>query len=411
MGTAWHDAPVPPQAVLTQAQARRLAIGAQGLASPRVSGAVDRRHLRRVLGHTALFQIDSVNVLTRAHYLPAFSRLGSYPQQTLDDMAFRHRELFEYWGHEAALMPVDLHPLLRWRMKRAEAGLGTWRHVAQLAKERPGYIEEVYAEVTARGPVTAGEVADDTARSTEDWGWNWSPAKTALEYLFWCGRITTASRRNFERLYDLPERVLPRRILEMPTPDDATAHRELLLIAARCHGVGTVADLADYFRIKNPEARPRIAELVEDGRLIEVDVEGWRHPGYMLPGTKIPRKAEGSALLVPFDPLIWERDRTERLFNFRYRIEIYVPEHRRTHGYYVLPFLLGDQLVARVDLKSDRAAGALRVQSAWAEPGAPPYTAERLYGELHRMAAWLGLDDVQVGDRGDLAPLLKAVSG
>ncbi|MGN6473329.1 MAG: winged helix-turn-helix domain-containing protein [Mycobacteriales bacterium] len=356
--------------------------------------------------HTGLFQIDSVNVLARAQYLPAYSRIGPYQPELLDRLSFRKGELFEYWGHEAALMPFDLHPLLRWRMKRAEAGIGTWRHVAQIARERPDYIDEVFAEVVARGPVTAGQVADDTARSTENWGWNWSPAKSALEYLFWCGRITTAARRNFERLYDLPERVLPHRVLDIPTPDDATAHRELLMIAARCHGIGTVNDLADYFRLKNPEARPRIAELVEDGRLVEVAVEGWRNPAYVLPGTTIPRKVAGAALLVPFDPLIWERDRTERLFSFRYRIEIYTPAHKREHGYYVLPFLLGDQLVARVDLKADRAAGLLRVQSAWAEAAAPADTAPQLAAELRQMAGWLGLDDVVVVDKGDLSASL-----
>jgi uncharacterized protein YcaQ len=370
-------------------------------------GAADRRHVRRVLQHTGLFQIDSVNVLARAHYLPAYSRLGPYDQDLLARMSFRGGELFEYWGHEAALMPVDLHPLLRWRMQRAEAGVGTWRGVARIAQERPDYVEEVFAEVAARGPVSAGQVADDTARSIEGWGWNWSPAKTALEYLFWSGRITTASRVNFERRYDLPERVLPARVLDTPTPDIEAAHRELLLLAARFHGVGAVGDLADYFRLTNPEARPRIAELVEDGRLVEVGVEGWRHPGYVLPDTKIPRKADGAALLVPFDPLIWERDRTERLFGFRYRIEIYTPAHKREYGYYVLPFLLGDRLVARVDLKADRAAGALRVQSAWSEPDAPAHTANALAAELRLMAGWLGLADVSIVNRGDLAERLR----
>jgi uncharacterized protein YcaQ len=397
---------------VTAGQARRLAIAAQGLGGhgpsrQRPVETVDRRHVRRVLQHTGLFQIDSVNVLARAHYLPAYSRLGPYDRDLLARMSFRKGELFEYWGHEAALLPFDLHPLLRWRMKRAESGIGTWRHVAQLSRDRPGYVEEVFAEVAARGPVSAGQVADDTARSTENWGWNWSPSKTALEFLFWCGRITTASRVNFERRYDLTERVLPQRVLDIPTPDDHAAHRELLMLAARFHGVGTVADLADYFRLSNPEARPRIAELVEDGRLVQVAVEGWRDPAYLIPGTKIPRKVDGSALLVPFDPLIWERDRTERLFGFRYRIEIYVPEHKREHGYYVLPFLLGDRLVARVDLKSDRAAGALRVQAAYAEPDAPQQTAEALARELRMMADWLQLEDVVIGSRGDLAERLR----
>ncbi|HVT63578.1 MAG TPA: winged helix-turn-helix domain-containing protein [Mycobacteriales bacterium] len=403
---------MPPQVQLTVAQARRLAISAQGLGGhgpsrQRPVESANRGHVRRVLQHTGLFQIDSVNVLARAHYLPAYSRLGPYDRDLLERMSFRKGELFEYWGHEAALMPFDLHPLMRWRMKRAEAGLGTWRGVARIRTERPDYVEEVYDDVVQRGPVSASQVTEDTARSTENWGWNWSPAKTALEYLFWSGRITTASRKNFERRYDLPERVLPQRVLDMPTPDDHTAHRELLLLAAKSHGVGTVADLADYFRLTNPEARPRIAELVEDGRLVEVTVKGWRHPAYMLPDTKIPRKVGGSALLVPFDPLIWERDRTERVFGFRYRIEIYTPAHKREHGYYVLPFLLGDSLVARVDLKSDRAAGVLRVQAAYAEPDAPDHTAEALASELRLMAHWLGLDDVVVVKKGDLSARLS----
>jgi uncharacterized protein YcaQ len=393
---------------LSLAQARRLAIAAQGLTGPRPVAAPDRRHLRKVIRHTGLLQIDSVNVLTRAHYLPAYSRLGPYDVDALDDLAFKHHELFEYWGHEASLLPVDLHPLLRWRMKQAEAKIGTWKAVARLATDEPGYIEAVYQEVVDRGPVTAGEIEGDLRRRKDEWGWNWTPSKTALEYLFWTGRITTASRRNFERRYDLPERVLPRRVLDLPTPDDATAHRELLLIAARCHGVGTLGDLADYFRIKNPQARPRIAELVEDGRLVEVEVRGWAQPAYMLPGTTLPRKAASPALLVPFDPLIWERDRTFRLFDFHYRVEIYVPSHKRVHGYYVLPFLLGDRLVARVDLKADRAERRLVVPSASLEPDAPPDTAERLAAELRLLASWLDLDDVDVADAEGFGRALRA---
>jgi uncharacterized protein len=393
---------------LSVAQARRLAIGAQGLTGTRPSAEPDRRHLRRVLRHTGLFQIDSVNVLVRAHYLPAFSRLGPYDKTLVDRMAFTHHELFEYWGHEAALLPVELHPLMRWRMERAEKLLGGWGRMAKLAKERPDYIEWVYDEVDVRGPVSAGEVAEDQKRGTEEWGWNWTDAKVALEYLFYVGRLTTGSRRNFERLYDIPSRVLPAAILALPTPDEHTAHRELLVQAARLHGVGTVGDLADYFRITNPEARPRIAELVEDGRLEQVEVRGWSQPAYTLPDVMVPRRMAGSALLVPFDPLIWERDRTERLFGFRYRIEIYTPAHKRVHGYYVLPFLLGDALVARVDLKADRATRVLRVQSAWQEPSSPAHTAEALAAELALMAQWLELDAIVVEPRGDLAADLTA---
>ena len=393
------------------AQARRIALAAQGFGVARPAATLDRRHLRRVLRHTGLLQIDSVNVFQRAHYGPAFSRLGAYPTALLDRMAYRDRELFEYWGHEAALLPVELHPLMRWRMRRAEQLVDRWGHIAKVVRERPGYIEHILDAVRAHGPVTAGQLAADEKRTKDNWGWNWSDAKTTLEYLFYAGAITATDRRNFERVYDVTERVIPRAVLDLPTPDDETAHRELLLVAARCHGIGTAADLADYFRLKVPVARPRLAELVEDGRLVQASVEGWSHPAYLLPDTTAPRRIGARALLVPFDPLIWERARTERLFGFRYRIEIYVPAPKRTYGYYVLPFLLGDRLVARVDLKSDRQAGVLRVQSAWAEPDAPDATAAELAAELSVTAGWLGLDSVVVVNRGDLAPALAAAVG
>jgi uncharacterized protein YcaQ len=391
---------------LTAAAARRLAIVAQGLNAPRPLVTPDRRHLRRVLRHTSLLQIDSVNVLARAHYLPSFSRLGSYPTSLVDRMAYRDHELFEYWGHEASLLPITLHPLMRWRMKRAEDGLGTWQGVARIARDRPEFVEEIYAAVNDRGPISAGELAQDEVRTKEDWGWNWTDSKTALEYLFWTGRIAAANRRNFERHYDIAERVIPRPVLERPTPTEADAHRELLLLAAQAHGVGTVGDLADYFRINVPLARPRVAELVEAGELEQVAVRGWAQPAYLVPGTILPRRVAARALLVPFDPLVFERARTERIFGFRYRVEIYVPAEKRVFGYYVLPFLLGDALVARVDLKADRDAGVLRVQAAWAEPGAPPETAEELAVELRAMAGWLGLDDVVAMPRGDLSAAL-----
>jgi uncharacterized protein YcaQ len=288
-------------------------------------------------------------------------------------------------------------------MRRAESMLDRWGHISKVARERPGYIDHILDAVRAHGPVTAGQLADDEKRSKDNWGWNWSDAKTVLEYLFYAGAVTAVDRRNFERVYDVTERVLPRAILDIPTPTDEDAHRELLVLAARSHGVGTATDLADYFRLKMPQARPRLAELVEDGRLEEVTVRGWRQPAYIVPGVTIPRRRHARALLVPFDPLIWERDRTERLFGFHYRIEIYVPPPKRVYGYYVLPFLLGDQLVARVDLKSDRKAGALLVQSAWAEPDAPPETADELVVELTTMANWLGLDRVVATGRGSLA--------
>src|SRR4051794_41373516 len=394
---------------LSLRQARRLAIAAQGLHRPRRPVTADRRHLRQVLRHTGLLQIDSVNVLQRAHYLPVFSRIGAYPTTVLDRMAYRDRELFEYWGHEASLLPVELHPLLRWRMRRAEEKFETWGRMAQLAREQPGYVEHVLGLVRDAGPLTAGEIAAEEKRSKVHWGWNWSNEKLALEFLFWTGRVTTADRRNFERVYDVPERVIPAQALNAPTPTEEEAHRELLARAAASCGVGTVGDLADYYRIRTPQARPRIAELVEDGRLVEVAVKGWRQPAYMLPDTAVPRRADGRALLVPFDPLVWERERAERLFDFRYRIEIYVPAEKRVHGYYVLPFLLGDQLAARVDLKADRPRRTLLVQAAYAEPAAPPDTPDELAAELGLLAEWLGLDAVEVRPRGDLAAPLASI--
>ena len=393
---------------LSLAQARRIAIAAQGLHRARPVRTPGRRHLRGLLDHTSVLQIDSVNVLQRAHYLPGWSRLGAYPTAALDRLTYRDRELFEYWGHEASLIPTSMQPLFRWRMRRAEEKFETWGGIARFVREEPAYVEHVLSLVRDRGPLTAGEIAAEEKRSKEDWGWNWSKEKLALEFLFWSGRITAADRRNFERIYDVTERVIPRAVLDLPTPGEEDAHRELLLVAARCCGIGTVGDLADYFRIRNPQARPRIAELVEDGRLEEVAVAGWRHPAYVRPATTVPRRVQAHALLAPFDPLVWERERTERLFGFRFRIEIYVPAAKRVYGYYVLPFLLGDRLVGRVDLKADRQAGRLLVQAAFAEPDAPPETAEALAAELAGLAGWLGLDGVTVRPRGDLAAALAA---
>jgi uncharacterized protein YcaQ len=403
---------------LSVAQARRVALAAQGFGRPSPPGAVTRSHLRRVLAATGLLQIDSVNVLARAHYLPVFSRLGGYPRPSLDAMAYRHRELFEYWAHEASLVPVALHPLLRWRMHRARDLLQTWDRMARLAAEQPGYVAWALAEVADRGPLTAGELEARPARGTPvapgrgtrgGW-WSWGQAKTALEYLFWCGDVTTVTRRSFERVYDLTERVLPAAVLALPTPDEATAHRELLVRAAASVGVGTVADLADYYRLPVPAARPRVAELVEAGRLLPVSVEGWSQPAFLHPDARRPRQIVGCRVLAPFDPLVWFRPRVQRLFGFRYRIEIYTPAALRVHGYYVLPVLLDEALVARVDLKSDRAGGRLLVRSAHPEPGTCPDLPERLLAELRLLADWLGLDDVDTVDcAGELGPALRAV--
>jgi uncharacterized protein YcaQ len=393
--------------------ARRIALAAQGFADPRPTGKVDARHLRRVLARLGVLQLDSVNVFCRTHYMPMFSRLGPYPREALDRLTAHtagpvRRELFEYWAHEASLVPVELQPLLRWRMDRAQAE--AWDGLRRIARDNPNLLDEVMTLVADQGPIRAGETG--IARPARKPGemWNWHDGKIALEFLFWAGRVTAARRINFERLYDLPERVLPPEVLAVPTPSVEDAQRELVRIAARAHGVATEPDLRDYFRLPHADSKARVAELVEAGELVPAEVEGWSAPAYLWSQARQPRRITARALLSPFDSLVWFRERTERLFGFRYRIEIYTPAPKRVYGYYVLPFLLGDALVARVDLKSDRQAGVLRVQAAYLEDGADPYyVSGDLAQELTTTARWLGLSGVEVMPRGDLAPdLAKA---
>jgi uncharacterized protein YcaQ len=387
---------------LSRAQARRIALAAQGFLDRR-HAAPDLGTLTRTVRRTGVLQIDSVNVLQRAHYMPLFSRMGPYDTALLDRASGKApRRLVEYWAHMASFMPVDLWPHMQHRMRHYRDEGHPW-----MDGRDTSLVDSLMAELRDRGRKTSRDLDDGLPRRKDHWGWNWSETKKALEYLFFAGELAIAGRNaQFERLYDLPERVIPRSVLEAPVPTDEEAHRELVRRAAISHGVATARCLRDYYRMHTSAAGPAIASLVEDGELVPVRVEGWTRPAYLHRDARVPRKVDARALLSPFDPLVWERDRTEVLFDFFYRIEIYVPEAKRVHGYYVLPFLLGDRIVARVDLKSDRIGGVLRVKGAYAEPGAPAETAVELAAELRSLAGWLGLDDITVELRGDLCAAL-----
>jgi hypothetical protein len=387
-------------------QARRIAIHAQGLSRRRRHPAPTARHLKRLASDLGVIQIDSVNVLARTHYLPAFSRLGAYQREDLEREAWgRKPSLFEYWGHECSLLPIASQPLFRWRMDRARAG-DTWTGLAGFARERRDYIDAVLARIEREGPLTGGDFAEGPRRA--GW-WEWSHGKRALEWLFWAGFISTRTRRGFERVYDLTERVLPAAVLNVATPSEADAHRDLLRLAAKAMGVATEGDLRDYFRMPVAETRARLAELVEAGELTPVTVAGWDRAAWLAPGARAARPDTDGVLISPFDNLIWRRERAQRLFGARIRLEIYTPAHKREHGYYVLPLLQGEAITARVDLKADRAQRALRVQAAHLEPGAnADSTAPALAAELALMASWLGLDEVTVAGKGGLAAALAA---
>lgn len=398
---------------LSAALARRIALGAQGFADPRPTTRIDARQLRRTIARLGVLQLDSVNVFCRTHYMPLFSRLGPYPRELLDTLAahtegsLRRRELVEYWAHEASLVPMELWPLFRWRMEQAEGH--AWKGVRELAARRPELLSDVLGLVERDGPIRAGETGIERPARTPGQMWNWHDGKIALEYLFWSGKITAARRVNFERHYDVPARVVPQAILDRPPLHHDDAQRELVRISAAALGVATEPDLRDYFRLPHTDSKSRVAELVEAGELQPVSVEGWDAPAYLWPDARRPRRVAARALLSPFDPLVWFRQRTERIFGFHYRIEIYTPAPQRRYGYYVLPFLLGDRLVARVDLKSDRQAGVLLVQGSFLEDGHDPhYVAGELAAELHTTATWLGLDGVHVKPHGDLSRELDA---
>jgi len=398
---------------LSRAQARRIALAAQGF--------LDRRHttptmrtFTRTLDRTGVLQVDSVNVLQRAHYMPLYSRMGPYDTTLLDRAQSSNgrgpRRVVEYWAHVQALMPVELWPVMQHRM----ASYRTQRHKWWGTEVTPELTARLMEEIRELGASTARDLDDGLPRSRDNWGWNWSSTRRALDYLYMVGDVAVAGRTSqFEIRYDLPERVIPPSVLNTPTPSVADANRELVRRAARSCGVATARCIADYYRMRQERgagqvaARQAIDELVEEGELVPVTIEGWNRPAYLHQDARRPRKVAARALLSPFDPVVWERERTERLFDFHYRIEIYVPPPKRVHGYYVLPFLLRDQIVARVDLKADRAAGRLIVKAAYAERDAPEDTADELSAELRDLAQWLDLSAIEIEPQGDLAPALR----
>ncbi|MGE3249964.1 MAG: winged helix-turn-helix domain-containing protein [Hyphomonadaceae bacterium] len=389
---------------LSPVLARRIAIAAQGLDKQRPTRAT-RAHVERVIARLGVLQIDAVNVVARAHYMPLLSRLGAYDVSALDAAWLgKKRSCFEYWGHEASILPYDAHHLFRWRMQRVANGEGR-KHWTAYQKADRGFLDSVVDELRERGPLSASELSEAGERKGPWWGW--SEGKLAMEYLFMVGRVTTHSRRGFERIYDLPERVHPTHVLEAPTPDPQEAVRELARRALCAMGVATSADIADYYRLPPERMKQAMSELVEMGAALPASVPGWKNAAYLDPNARMPRRVNAAALLSPFDPLVWRRERVERLFGFDYRIEIYVPQEKRKFGYYVLPFLLNDALVARVDLKADRAASALLVQASHLEPGADEAdVAPALAEELRTMRDWLGLEEIKVMRKGDLAKAL-----
>ncbi len=397
---------------LSSSEARRLALASLGFGGARPIRA-GISHVRATAKRLGAIQVDSVNVLARAHYLPVFSRYGAYRMAILDELTHARRELFEYWGHAACLLPIDLFPLMRWRM---EGQVENW---SGLESNRRRYIEDVFEEIAGRGPIAAGDISI-AGKSTGPW-WGWSDGRQAVEFLFRQGRIAVAGRRNFERLYDLAERVIPHTVFAAPAISEHDAKKQLLVRAARAMGVGTAKDIAQYFHVEGFWDRLTVSgrrpagnlreifdELEAEGRLQRASVEGWKHTAYVVPGVRIPKSIDARAIVSPFDPLMWERSWTRAVFGFEYQIEIYVPAPKRVYGYYVLPFLMGDSFAARVDLKADRKTSTLLVHSAHIEPRrGESEVASALADELRAVAEWLSLESIAVGRTGNLARSLK----
>lgn len=389
--------------------ARRIALAAQGFGARRTRAPSAWPRIAETIDRMGVLQIDSVSVLTRSHYLPVFSRVGPYDRAALDrhSLGARNRRLFEYWAHEASFLPLASQPLFRWRMARAGAHDGIYRGLARFGSERRDYLDRVRREIADKGPVTVRDLDDPGSRAGPWWGW--SAGKTALEYLFWTGAVSVAGRRGFERVYDLTERALPPAILAQPTPAEPEAIDALLLKSAHALGIATEADLRDYFRLPVDLCRAALARLVEAGALAPAEVEGWGRPAYLAADAAVPAGLSPTALISPFDPLVWRRERTARMFGFHYRLEFYTPADRRRFGYYVMPFLMGGRLVGRVDLKADRSAGLLRVEAAFHEDGVrPERIAHALAAELALLAGWLELSATVVASRGNLAADLAA---
>lgn len=395
--------PIP----VDRGQARRIALAAQGFGARRTAAVSSWPRIAGMIDRLGVLQIDSVSVLARSHYLPVFSRIGPYDRAALDrhSLGARGRRLFEYWAHEASFLPLASQPLFRWRMARAAAHDGIYKGLARFGAERRDYLDTVKREIADKGPVTVRELDDPGDRAGPWWGW--SAGKTALEYLFWTGDVTAAGRRGFERVYDLTERALPPAILGLPTPPEPEAVDALMRQSARALGIATQADLRDYFRLPVDLCRASVARLVEAGALLPADVEGWGRPAYLAADAEAPARLSPTALVAPFDSLVWQRERTARLFGFHYRLEFYTPAERRRYGYYVMPFLMNGRLVGRVDLKADRAASVLRVEAAFHEEAERPHRiAPALAAELALLAGWLGLAGVRSAGRGPLAGAL-----
>jgi uncharacterized protein len=390
------------------AEARRIGLAAQGFGQTKNDSASGWAAQNKELKRLHLLQIDSVNVLTRSHYLPLFSRLGNYDRAVLDKRTLTHknRSHFECWAHEASLVRMELHPLMRWRMNRAHKGDGIYKSMRDFARDEKSYLKNLLKFVASHGP-TAQSDLPDKSKGEGGW-WGWSKGKLALETLFAQGLLTTSKRESFERFYDLPERVIPAEIMNLPTPSERDAILQLIDLSGQALGVGSAFDLRDYFRLPVADAKQATDDAVEAGILAPVTVEGWKPQAYLHRAAKTPRSINATALVTPFDPICWDRDRAERLFNFHYRIELYTPQPKRKFGYYVLPFLMGESFAGRVCLKADRETGTLRVNSSHIEDMADPReTAEALSRELKSMAIWLGLKNIHVTRKGNLANYLQ----